>query len=194
MGSFFAGDLLSPTPPPGVNTGDVLTWGATGWEMARPSGGAGGSDGDVLVEKSAPQAIVTAGFVDVLTFPVTPLKDYEFECFVIYQSSATTMGCLFALNGPASPTLFVAESRKQVTVGGTASASMFSEAILSAYNVPLPNSVAEPAANANLLCTMRGVIRCGALGGTLALRASKENVAGTLTIQAGSFVKYRLMN
>jgi hypothetical protein len=184
-----ASRLLGRGSAGGAGDPEEITLGS-GLSMANAVLSASGS-GDTILRKTGNQQITSAGFVDItdLTFAVSANTTYHFEAFVIFQSSATAMGVLFGVNGPAITLLF-ARSQKQITVSGTASTDMFSEAMLTAYDTPLPNSTAEPANNANLLWMVRGVIRCSA-GGTFALRFSKENVAGTATIIAESFLKYR---
>ena len=154
-----------------------------------------GTPGDSIALATSDTSISAAGFVNIAgcTFAVTAGKTYHFEGFVVFQSSATAMGVLFGVSGPASPTLLAAVSRKQVTVGGTPSASMFMEAILVVYDTALPASTAEPAANTNQVWQVRGVIKPSA-SGTFALRMSKENVVGTATAKAGSHLKYRQMD
>lgn len=152
-----------------------------------------GTPGDTTSFKDADQPITNAGFVDVtkLTFPVKKGKAYRFESWVIYQSSVTTMGVQIALNGPALGTL-MAKSAKQIAVGGTPLTDMFQEAILTAYDTPLPLAVAEVAQGANLLHTIEGIVIPNA-DGNFAVRMSKENVAGTATVKVGSYIKYRTM-
>jgi hypothetical protein len=134
--------------------------------------------------------ITSAGFVDIagLTFAVTSGNTYEFDGFVRFTTSTTAMGVLFGVNGPSLTTL-CAQSRKQITVGGTASTDMFSEAILTAYDTPLPNSTSE-AETAAQVWRVTGTIKCSA-SGTVALRMSKENVAGTATALTGSFLRWQ---
>jgi len=150
---------------------------------------------DIILRQMSDQPLSTAGFTDItgLKFAVAAQSNYPFEAFIIYQTSATAMGVRFAVNGPASPNLVMVRSQKQLTVGGTPSSDMFSDAILTAYDTPLHVSLMEPAATTNLLCMMRGVITTGSSGGVFALRFDKENVAGTATVKAGSFLKYRVV-
>jgi len=150
----------------------------------------------VSLFKASDQAITSAGFVDItsLGFAVASNKAYAFEFYLVYQSSATAMGVLIGVNGPASPALLSASSRKPITTPGTASTDMFSEAVLSAYDTAIPLSTSEINQATNLVHTLRGVFFNGSTAGTFTPRLSKENVAGTATIKAGSFGFYRLLN
>lgn len=157
---------------------------------------AGGSDGESSCFKSTDQQITVAGFVDVagLTFPVEAGKAYLIEAYIVYRSSATTMGVLIGFNGPAAPARVSLRSRKEITAVATAGTDKFSEAVLSAYNTANPNSTAEIAANADLVNEFQGVFVNGPNAGTFAMRFSKENVAGTATIMTGSWLRYRTLN
>jgi len=168
----------------------------TGFELTAPPTGEGGSDADVSLYKASDQAITSAGYVNItsLTFAVAAGKAYTIEAYIIWQSSATAMGALHGFNGPASPALVSINSRKEITAVATAGTDKFSEAIISAYDTANPVSAASIAANANLVQQFYGVFVNGSNAGTFALRMSKENVAGTHTVKAGSWLKYRLLN
>lgn len=157
---------------------------------------AGGSDGEVSLFKAGDQAITSAGFVDVtgLSFSVAAGKAYLIEAHIVFRTSATAMACLLGFNGPASPTRISLLSRKEITAVATAGTDKMSEAVISAYDTANPLSTAEIAQNADLLHTFKGVFFNGANAGTFALRMSKENVAGTHTVMAGSWLRYRLLN
>ena len=165
-------------------------------QVVTAGGGGGGGGGDSQLFVANQQDITNAGFVDItgLTFAVAVNKAYQFEFFVVFRSSATAMGVLFGLNGPANPTRLYGLSRKQITTPATPSTDMFSEARLAAYDTPLPASAAEPIQASDLVWHCRGVFFNGANAGTFAARFSKENVAGTASIMPGSFGKYRLLN
>src|SRR3990167_7697447 len=168
------------------------TWAEIGPSAAGP----GGSDGETSLYKTAYQAITSAGYVNIsdLTFAVAAGKAYLIEAYIVFQSSATAMGTLLAFNGPASPTLVSILSRKEITAIATAGTDKFSEAVISAYDKANPVSTATIAQAANLLQEFRGVFVNGTNAGTFALRMSKENVAGTHTVKAGSWLRYRLLN
>lgn len=122
-----------------------------------------------------------------LTEAVIANHRYRIRGMVIYRSSATTVGALFGYNGPAQ-TRAAFRSQKQIVAGGTPGTDMFSDAVLSAVNTPLPNSTAEPAANTDLIWEIDGVYVPSA-SGTFALRMSKENVAGTISVMPGSMLE-----
>jgi hypothetical protein len=50
------------------------------------------------------------------------------------------------------------------------------------------------AANANEPMHMRGIFRNGTTAGTFALRFRSENAGTTITVKAGSTLRYRLLN
>lgn len=172
---------------------------AAGWaEVLNPAYAlvGGGSDSEVSLYKALDQSITSAGWVDVtgLSFSVAALKAYLIEAHLIYQTSATAMGVRLGVNGPASPTLLHLHSRKEITAVATAGTDKFSEALISAYDTANPAATSEIAQAANLAHLFRGVFVNGTNAGTLAFRMDKENVAGTATVKAGSWVRYRLLN
>jgi len=153
-----------------------------------------GAAGDTVIKKTADQAFTsTTLFVSdaSLMIPVAANTDYVFSFFIIFQSAATTTGARFALSGPAGFTLLFVESKKQITVGGTASTDMFSTAIITAYDTAAPVSTAEIAANTNLYHRFEGIFRNGATAGNLVLRVQSEVVASAITVKVGSYVRYR---
>lgn len=155
-----------------------------------------GSDGETSLFKSSDQQISSAGWVDIsgMNFSVLSSKAYYIEAHIVYQTSATAMGVRIGVNGPASPTLLSLLSRKEITAIATAGTDKFSEAVISAYDTANPNSTSEIANNANLLHSFSGIFFNGLNTGTFTFRLDKENVAGTGTIKAGSFMRYRLLN
>lgn len=152
--------------------------------------------GEAVLYKAADQAIISAGYVDItgLTFAVLAGKAYSIEAYIVFQSSATAMGVLIGFNGPLSPTLVSINSRKEITAVATAGTDKFSEAVISAYDTANPASTAEVAQATNLVHQLYGIFVNGVNAGTFAMRLSKENVAGTATIKAGSWLKYRILN
>lgn len=165
--------------------GTVMSWGT-----------AGGGSGPTVLRKTADQAISSAGFVNVtdLGFTADASGVYFVKGFIMYQSSATTMGVLLSFNGPASPTKMRIHTAKELTAVATAGTDKFSEVVATAYDTPNPNSTAEIAAGADLLFWFEGVFVNGANAGTFTLRLSKENVAGTATIMANSYMQYQKIN
>jgi hypothetical protein len=145
--------------------------------------------------KTADQAITSSGWISVtdLSFTMTANKTYRLRGTVIFQSSTTAMGVLIGYTGPAATINALCVS-KQVTVGGTAAATMFQDAVGVANDTAQPNSTAEPAANTNQVWFIDGMYQCGGSGGTFAIRFNKENVAGTATIKIKSYLNYKLMD
>jgi hypothetical protein len=183
-GSLIAPANLSKAEVEGVLTGVITTHSHAG------------GDADVSLYKGADQTITSAGYVDItgMTFAVAAGKAYSIEAHIVFRTSDVLMGVLIGFNGPASPALASIVSRREITAVATAGTDKFTEAVISAYNTSNPVSVGEIAANANLVQRFVGVFVNGVNAGTFALRLSKENVTGTATIKAGSWLKYRLLN
>jgi len=191
--------IVTSTETPGVSvpsqsgqSGKFLTTNGTVMSWAT----AGGGSGPTVLRKTADQAITVAGFVNVtdLGFTADASGVYFVKGFIMYQSSATTMGVLLSFNGPASPTKMRIHTAKELTAVATAGTDKFSEVVATAYDTPNPNSTAEIAANTDQLFWFEGVFVNGANAGTFTLRLSKENVAGTATIMANSYMQYQKIN
>jgi|SRR6185436_13668146 len=158
---------------------------------AVPAGG-----GSTYQYISSQQDLSAAGMIDITgsTFSVAASKAYEVEAFFVWRTSSTGMGCRFAVNGPASPTRIAIKSEKQTVTGAASSTTFSDDAILAAYDTPLPLSLGEAVANTDELFIARGVFVNGTNAGTFAWRMDKENVAGTFSIMPGSYIKYKLLN
>ena len=157
----------------------------------------GGVGADTIIIKGGDQAIASAGWVDIsgLTFAVDAGKAYHVDAWLVFQVSATTMGLWFGLNGPAAPSLVSLLFEKEIKAVAPAVADKFTGVVGTAYDTAYPTTAtAESVAGANLVLKISGVFVNGNNAGTFALRLNKENVAGTGTIKAGSFLKYRVMN
>ena len=192
-----------PQGEPGIqgpkgDRGDVGPQGQPG--QPGPQGDVGpqgppGVGGDTYIPKTADQAFTAVAFASdsVLSVPVAANTRYYVCFWIIYQSVLTTTGARLAVNGPAAPTLIFLESKKQITVGGTASTDMFSTAIITAYDTAQPASTAEPAQLVNLHARIEGVFHNGVNAGNLALRVASEIAGSAVTIKPGSFVRYRVL-
>lgn len=152
--------------------------------------------GNTVLRKTADQAITSAGWVSVtgLSFSMLASEVYMVRGYVLYQTSTTAMGVLFGFIGPASQTKMRIRTRKEITAAGTAGTDKFSEVVATAYDTANPNSTAEPSQAADLLFEFEGVFVNGANAGTFAVRFNKENVAGTATVMAQSYMEYRKIN
>lgn len=144
--------------------------------------------GEETLVTTADVANSTTTFADItgLSFAVVANKTYIFEAWLIFQSSTSTVGIKVAGNGPASPTAFVLNAHIPINITLYASDSMLASR---AYDTGTP-SVSVDTINANLLCEVRGILRNGASAGTFALRFAAE-AAGTVTIKAGSVLRYK---
>lgn len=120
-----------------------------------------------------------------LYFLVEANKTYEFEFSVVYSLSNTTYGADFAVNGPAAPTIIAGQ------VVGCSAATSLAGREFGAYDTGAPFS--QGIAGWNFV-TIQGILVNGANAGQLHLRFASENVLGTTTVKAGSFVRYRKIN
>ena len=177
-------------------TGSLRTLGAGTQQAAAGNHTHAGGSGPTHLLTASNQSITVAGFVDItgLSFSVVANGAYWIKGFVRYRTSTTAMGVKFGINGPASPTLIPILSSKEITAPGTAGTDKFSEAVLQNYNIANPVSTAEPVANADLLWKFEGIFVNGSNAGTFALRFDKENVSGTATIMANSYMQYQKIN
>ena len=137
----------------------------------------------------ADQTIATTALTDVtgLSFPIGPNDTLTFEFEVFWQSSATTNGIGFALNGPASPTSLRAEIEIELTAPAAA-ANTYQKAYVTAYGTTNLTATVDTA-NADRRATIKGQITAGAVGGTVSLQARSEVTTGgaQVVIKRGSY-------
>lgn len=134
-----------------------------------------------VARKTADQTTTGTAFENVtdLTFAVAATTDYYFRFLVHYRTSATTVGALFAINGPATPTALRVGG---LLPTGTAAANFASQ---TAYDTAIFAATAGPGAT-TVMGIIEGVFRNGANAGTLALRVAAETATGTVTTYANS--------
>ena len=166
------------------NEGDSLKWqaGAPAWVA-----GGGGADGEVAVLKTGDTANSTTSLADAagLSFTAAANKTYMIEGFIVWSSSATGVGIKLSATGPTSPTImaghFIADA-----ANGTPDSSSFN-----ANNVVVTTSASPFTTGciAQLAC----VLVNGANAGTFQVRFAAETT-GTITVKAGSCLRYRLLN
>jgi len=151
----------------------------------------GGSESEQIVRTTGDLTNNTTTFTDItgLTFSMTANKDYIFEAWIIFQSDTVGTGIKFAGNSAAAATAFGLLAHIPTVLTLYASCCTLAAR---AYNTGTP-SVSVDAINANLLCKIDGLVRCGASGGTFALRFAAETT-GIVKIITGSVLRYRQTN
>jgi hypothetical protein len=128
-------------------------------------------------------ATTSTSYADVtgLTFPVVANTDYVISCTLSYQSSATTPGLAFSVNGPASQTMM--SSVLNAFTG--ASANTNTGYTYRAYDTGTGIS-GVPVVSATYTAKMDTVFRNGANAGTFAIRYKSLSASVTATVKAGS--------
>ena len=139
------------------------------------------------VKKTADQASSLLTYSDItgLGFTLLANTSYEFKYRLIFQSSSTTNGFGFSLNGPLTPPLLHYEVRYQTTANATAGTSVVTSRMDTAYDA-MPATAATIAQAVNLVCMIEGLITTGAVGGTLIPRFRGELTTANITVKAGS--------
>jgi hypothetical protein len=107
-----------------------------------------------------------------LGFSLAADTTYSFEYYIVFQTAATGTGIALAVNGPTSPALI------SYTVSIPQAAADGKDSLHSGWGTALDDqvvSIESPAAATNLVARITGVIRTGALGGTLLPRFRSED-------------------
>lgn len=151
----------------------------------------GGSESENVVRTTGDITNNTTTFADItgLSFTMVANKDYIFEAWILFQSNTAATGIKFAGNSAAAATAFGLLAH--IPIALTLYASCVTLAAR-AYDTGTP-SVSVDATNSNLLCKIDGLVRCGASGGTFALRFAAETT-GVVKIMTGSVLRYRQTN
>jgi hypothetical protein len=144
-----------------------------------------GGESENVVRTASDLTNSTTTFANVtgLTFAIGVNEDYIFEAWIIFQSNTATTGIKFAINGPASPTAVVIQTRipislVSVTLGGAR-----------AYDSGTASASVDTI-NSNLLAHIVGIIRNGSSSGTFAIRFAAETT-GIVKVMTGSVLRYR---
>lgn len=178
-------DLLFDTTLRRMFVGDGSTVGgvAVGVDGAQGIQGNPGAGFAANVKLTADLTPVTATALDDaagLSFALTANRYYSFEFLIRFQTAATTTGAQFAINAPAN-TYLVYQVATALTAAA-AGAPTFRTA--RAVNVGTASASVD-AINADLLATIKGIVRPTA-NGTLIVRQATEIAASAMTIKSGS--------
>jgi len=139
-----------------------------------------------IVKATADTANSTTTLADAtgLSFPVEANKDYLIEGFILWDTSATSVGIMLSATAPASPT-YLAGHYITDAANGTPDSSSFN-----ANNVVVTTS-ASPFTSGNI-ARLGCILRNGSNAGTFQIRFAAETT-GTVTIKAGSILRYRVI-
>lgn len=179
----------APTAAVGTNTTQVAT---TAFVLA--NGGSGG--GSTTVIKSADQAVSSITYVDdtVLQFPLPQNSVGAFEFYIDYTTSGTAEGGTLSLNGPATTMRLSAHIMHQGNVANnTEGSAQFLHTHLTNFNSSVVRTAGPSVAGAVNSCEIRGYCKTGAgATGTVVLRIRSETAGGTVTVLAGSWMRYEV--
>jgi hypothetical protein len=128
----------------------------------------------------------TTNFADItgLTVGIESGKKYNFDCCLIHQTSGTTVGAQFGVNGPAVTNL-IAAGIHEITTSVTA-ATYGSSAAITALETPVVAETTGPGTT-NMIAFISGGYEPSA-NGTFAMRLRAE-VAGSVTVKRGSWCR-----
>jgi len=142
---------------------------------------------EIVVLKPGDTANNTTALVDAagLSFSVLANKTYIIEGFIVWDSSATSVGIRLSATGPVSPTRMAGHFEADAA-NGTPDGSSFN-----ANDVVVTTS-ASPF-TAGCIAALHCILVNGVNPGTFQLRFAAETT-GTVTIKAGSCLRYRQVN
>lgn len=135
------------------------------------------------VYKSTDQTVTGTTFTDIsgLSFSVTAGKTYWFRFVVPFTVGGTAVGCRFAVNGPASPTILY----YQTDVSTSSTLKSINRGITIYDGTVTSLNSASTAGN---LAFIEGIIKPSS-DGTLIGRFASES-ANPVTQKAGAFIQY----
>jgi len=153
-------------------------------EIASHTHAGGGGDGEVSVVATQDTANATTTLADAtgLTFNAMANSIYIIEVFILWDSSATTVGIKVSAFASGTPDVmaghFIADA-----ANGTPDSSSFngSDVVVSTSASPFPTAC---------MGKLDAILKTGTSSGTWQLRFAAETT-GTITIKAGSVLRYR---
>lgn len=172
----------SKHPLTGIS-GYVLTGQGAGVKPAYAAGG-GGGESENVVRKTTDTANSTTTLADAagLSFAAQANSDYIVEGWIIYTTSATTVGIKLSAKGPTSPValagLWDVNAAQGTPDGGAFNAD---DVAIAASAAPFTT---------NNLARLHCLLSTAANAGTFIIRFAAETT-GTITIKAGSLLRYR---
>ena len=168
----------------GSGTADATTFLRGDQTWAAP---AGGGESETVVRKTGDTANATTNMADAagLTFTPEANKDYIIEAFILYDTSNVAVGIKLSATGPASPTAMAGHWLTNAA-NGTVDGAAFNANDVTVTTAAAPFTTANIA---NLWC----VLRNGANSTAFTVRFAAETT-GTITVKAGSCLRYRKIN
>ena len=172
-----------PTPSNYTATGATVSGHLEGIDTALASAGGGGSIKYSRV--TSDQNVTSTSLVDAtsLSFTAAANTDYRIYALIIWNSSASTEGPSFAINGPASPNsvLYRVEAHRTGAFVGVTGFGTAYETVISQTT----------GSTSDRICLISGLIRNGANSGTVTVRVATETGgAQSINILTGSYLEY----
>ncbi len=149
------------------------------------AGGGGESETVVLKTGDTANSTTTLSNAVDLVFTALANKTYLIEGFIVYDSSATTVGIKLSATGPTSPTRMAGHFVTDAA-NGTPDSSSFN-----ANDVTATTSASS--FTAGNIAALHCVLVNGSNQGSFQIRFAAETT-GTVTVKAGSCLRYRLLN
>lgn len=178
--------LLSAIQQGGATSGQILTWNGTAWAPSTPAAAtAVGFQSAVMTATQASSATALAN-VTQLALPMVANGVYRIDCFVTFQSAATTTGLNLGLSTPTGARNMV---EIVVPITSTAAASQLRTTFPNAAVATTAGSVlgtGVTAASSNHTARISGIIRNGATAGNCQIQFATEVSASAVTLQVGS--------
>jgi len=155
-----------------------------GGETTLHSHAGGGGDGEVAVVATADTANATTTLANAvgLAFSALANSTYIIDGFIVWSTTATTVGIKLSATGPTTPTIMAGRYSLDAA-NSTPDSSSFNA------NDVVVTTAASPF-TAGCLAELHCVLKTGANAGTFQVRFAAETT-GTITIKAGSVLRYR---
>ncbi len=158
-----------------------------GSQIALHSHAGGGGESETVVLKTGDTSNATTTLANAVDLVFTALasKTYLIEGFIVYDSSAITVGIKLSATGPTSPTRMAGHFITDST-NGTPDSSCFNANDITA-------TTSASSFTAGNIAALHCVLVNGSNQGSFQIRFSAETT-GTITIKAGSCLRYRQLN
>lgn len=145
-------------------------------------GGAGEAENVIIATQDTANATTTLANAVGLAISILANSLYIIEGFIIWDTSAVTVGIKLSATGPSSPTIMAGHFITDASAGTPDSSSFNANDV-----VTTTSASAFTAGNVGML---HCVLKTGAGAGNFQIRFAAETT-GTITIRAGSTLRWR---
>lgn len=176
---------LSTLTQSGAVIGQAVIWNGTVWAPAALSSAALSAQAAVMTATQASSS-VTLGNVTELALAMVANGLYQVECFVTFQSAATTTGLNLGFTSPSGARCMM---EVVVPIASTATASALRTTFpnaATAVNVGNVLGTGVTATGSNHTAHISGLVQNGSTAGNFQIQFATEVAASAITLQIGS--------